>query len=107
MVGERYKCFSCYTIFKQIELIDGSCPMCKEYKYLKVVCEYDPGMCKCLSDHHDSIRICPKCHEPMCPECFSHDVVGISRVTGYLSDVGGWRKSKLAELEDRQRYDLV
>jgi anaerobic ribonucleoside-triphosphate reductase len=43
----------------------------------------------------------------VCPECGSHDVTQISRVTGYLQDVSGWNASKQQELKDRMRYSVA
>ena len=37
----------------------------------------------------------------------SHDVVQISRVTGYLQDVSGWNAGKQQELKDRVRYSVA
>ncbi|MBP8676317.1 MAG: oxidoreductase, partial [Methanoculleus sp.] len=39
--------------------------------------------------------------------CGSHDVMQISRVTGYLQDVAGWNAGKQQELKDRVRYSVV
>lgn len=52
------------------------------------------------------IRTCPVCHRPMCPACGNHSVTQISRVTGYIGEVGGWNESKKQELKDRQRYQV-
>jgi anaerobic ribonucleoside-triphosphate reductase len=43
----------------------------------------------------------------MCPKCESHDVAQISRVTGYIQEVGGWNVGKQQELKDRKRYDVA
>lgn len=48
--------------------------------------------------------ICPVCKTSMCPECYNHAVVSLSRVTGYIQDVGGWNEAKKQELLDRHRY---
>jgi anaerobic ribonucleoside-triphosphate reductase len=45
------------------------------------------------------------CGEAVCPECGSHDVTQISRVTGYLQDVSGWNAGKQQELKDRTHYN--
>jgi len=100
-----WKCYNCFTVVYELEE-DVNCPVCHTKILLKEMCEYDTGRCKCALDIHAGVHLCPKCNEPMCPECLSHDVVGISRVTGYLSDVSGWRQSKRAELKDRKRYDI-
>jgi anaerobic ribonucleoside-triphosphate reductase len=40
----------------------------------------------------------------MCPDCGNHNVSQLSRVTGYIGDVGGWNNAKKQELKDRKRY---
>jgi anaerobic ribonucleoside-triphosphate reductase len=49
---------------------------------------------------------CPECGKPMCPVCNRHNVTQLSRVTGYISTVGGWNAAKQQELKDRKRYNL-
>jgi hypothetical protein len=51
-------------------------------------------------------EICPICNKPICPSCHNHSVVSLSRVTGYVSDTGGWNKAKKQELLDRQHYNI-
>jgi hypothetical protein len=80
MEEDRYKCFNCFVIFPQSEMANDCCPACGEGKLIKKMCENDSGVCTCLNDVKDTISICPKCNEPMCPNDNSHDVVGISRV---------------------------
>jgi hypothetical protein len=63
--------------------------------------------CTCHDDIHSGIKYCPVCGVPVCPVCGSADVVAISRVTGYLSDISGWGAGKRQELKDRQRYSLT
>ena len=53
------------------------------------------------------IEYCPLCGQAVCPECGSHDVVQVSRVTGYLQDVSGWNAGKQQELKDRMRYSVA
>jgi len=103
---DRYKCFNCFLIFEETEMEDELCPGCQTSHLLKKLCKNDPGVCKCALDTHPNVILCPICNDPICPECGSHDVVGVSRVTGYLSDVSGWRNSKKAEFKDRQRYNM-
>lgn len=50
--------------------------------------------------------VCPVCRRAICPECFNHSVVSLSRVTGYIQDVSGWNEAKKQELMDRKRYEL-
>lgn len=50
-----------------------------------------------------NIEHCPVCDQPVCPDCMNHNVHQLSRVTGYLSNVGGWNSGKRQELKDRNR----
>jgi len=52
------------------------------------------------------IKDCSVCHKPMCPCCGNHAVSQLSRVTGYVGDIGGWNSGKAQELKDRQRYNI-
>lgn len=83
---------------------DGKCPECGSMN-LEKHCELDRP-CRCGVAVHETITLCPKCDQPMCPECGCHDVVGISRITGYMSEYGGWINSKKAEFKDRQRVNI-
>jgi len=38
-----------------------------------------------------------------CPHCNSHNVDGITRITGYFTKISSWNKGKLGELKDRYR----
>ena len=49
---------------------------------------------------------CPLCGHPCCPDCMNHNVEQLSRVTGYMSGVGGWNKAKQQEFKDRQRHNI-
>ena len=100
----KFKCHTCYTFFdeKCVDTTNKKCPNCGETHILPM-CEND-HLCTCTHEHSEGLKICPKCGQPMCP-CGSHDVVVISRVTGYLSDIAGWNNAKRQELIDRQRYD--
>ncbi len=51
--------------------------------------------------------LCPICNRPMCPECWNHSVVSLSRVTGYVQDISGWNDAKKQELKDRKRYAIL
>ena len=101
---EGYKCWNCHVLFNKEE--SEGCPICGDTKYIEKMCEFDPGLCHCANDKHESIKICPTCKKPVCPECNSHLVVSISRVTGYLQDVSGFNAGKLQEVRDRVRYDI-
>lgn len=52
-------------------------------------------------------ELCPICNDPVCPECWNHSVVSLSRVTGYMSDIIGWNNAKRQELLDRQHYNIM
>ena len=94
----RFKCPICYTI------VDCKpCPECG-YGNPAPMCELD-HMCTCGEDITEGLNYCPKCGEAICP-CGSHDVSQVSRVTGYLADVGGMNNGKQQEIKDRQRYIL-
>lgn len=41
--------------------------------------------------------------KPICGQCNSENVYGMSRVVGYYSIIENWNESKLAELKDRQK----
>lgn len=49
---------------------------------------------------------CEICGEACCPDCYSHNVQQISRVTGYMGDVAGWNAGKKQEFKDRQRHQI-
>lgn len=50
--------------------------------------------------------ICPVCKTSICPQCWNHSVVSLSRVTGYIQDTNGWNAAKKQELLDRKRYEI-
>jgi len=93
----RYQCLMCCTQ----GFTEKECPECHSVKVVKMCVE--DHLCTCQSELHEGIRYCPTCGALTCP-CGCHDVVGISRVTGYLQDVGGWNEGKKQELKDRKRY---
>ena len=95
----RFKCPICYTIVPEVP-----CPVCG-YVYPAQMCELD-HVCTCTDDISEGLKYCEKCGEPICP-CGSHDVSQVSRVTGYLADVGGMNNGKQQEIKDRQRYVLM
>ena len=95
----RYKCHSCCKIVESVP-----CPECGEMS-VAIMCPLDH--CGCGHDLITSHAYCPLCGDAVCPGCGSHDVVAISRVTGYLQDVSGWNLGKRAELKDRTRYNPV
>lgn len=94
----RYKCHTCHLI------VDGSpCPNCGE-TYLVIMCPLDH--CHCSHSTTSGVVYCPLCGDGICPDCGSHDVLQLSRVTGYLQDVSGWNSGKKQELKDRIRYTV-
>lgn len=95
----RYKCHTCHYIVDETP-----CPNCGE-THLEVMCPLD----HCHCSHHiiERIDYCPLCGKAVCPECGTHDVTQVSRVTGYLADVAGWNAGKQQELKDRVRYTIT
>lgn len=94
----QYKCFTCMKVIVKDDLDeDGNCPICHES--VKEMCPNDH--CHCPHDVVETIAYCPLCGAPMCPECMTHDVHQLSRITGYISDVSGWNAAKQQELRDR------
>jgi len=116
---KRYKCHTCKTILHQKDTVERviqekqgpwtvdktikACPECGGE--IVEMCPLDH--CNCSHEILETITYCPLCSAPICPECGSHDVVQISRVTGYLQEVGGWNAGKQQELKDRTRYDVL
>ena len=94
----RYKCHTCHLIVDETP-----CPNCEE-KQVVIMCPLDH--CHCGHDIISGIKYCPLCGDPVCPDCGSHDISAISRVTGYLQDVSGWNAGKQQELKDRTRYTI-
>jgi hypothetical protein len=102
--SKRYKCYDCFKILSDEELIDDKCPICKSAHMLVEMCPLDHNGCG--HEISGKIEYCPVCGEPICPACGDHNVATVSRVTGYLSDVAGWNNAKRAELKDRVRSEL-
>lgn len=119
-----FKCHVCKTIFDifsggegisiLIALSDKNnviCPKCKSDN-TELMCKVDAysailkikGFNCRKGTVISGVDICPICRDPMCPECYNHSVVSLSRVTGYIQDVSGWNTAKKQELEDRKRY---
>jgi hypothetical protein len=101
-----HKCELCKLILKDEDLIEGKCPECKTKPVS--MCKNDRGSCSHPGEEQFGIiAYCPECKAPCCPICGSHDVLIVSRITGYYSDVGGWNAAKAQELKDRSRYDVL
>ena len=99
-VEERqYKCHTCHYVVEE-----SPCPSCGEMN-LEIMCPLDH--CHCSHTIVERIEYCPICGQPICPECGSHDVSQVSRVTGYLADVSGWNAGKKQELKDRAHYTVA
>lgn len=99
-----YKCHTCHTgSIKHESLKDGACPICGE-THLMIQCPIDH--CSCDHEFVERISFCILCGEGICPICGCHDVVQISRVTGYLQEVKGFNEGKRAELKDRHRVNI-
>jgi RNA polymerase subunit RPABC4/transcription elongation factor Spt4 len=98
--GERkYKCYTCHLVVDETP-----CPVCGD-EHLQPMCPLDH--CHCSHEIVSGIDYCLLCGAAVCPECGSHDVVQISRVTGYLQEVSGWNAGKQQELKDRRRYTVA
>jgi hypothetical protein len=69
----KYKCHTCHLIIDETP-----CPVCGE-EHLVIMCPLDN--CHCSHEIISGIAYCPLCGDPVCPECGSHDVGQISRVT--------------------------
>ena len=99
----RYKCHTCKTVIN-IEP-ENQCPICGEaFKHLEKMCPNDK-ICTCNTEIISGLLYCSICGKPCCP-CGSEDVAQISRVTGYLADVGGFNNAKKQELKDRVKWNL-
>lgn len=96
---KRYKCSICHTAGFTEEV----CPICGN-DVLELMCPLDH--CHCSHTITEILSYCPICDQPMCPICGSHDVFQLSRVTGYIQDVGGWGEGKRQELKDRVRSNI-
>lgn len=101
--GKRYKCFLDYLYFDGAQLREnGTCPVCGGE--VEEICEKDHS-CLCNRDVHQGIFYCGLCGKPVCP-CGSHDVIGLSRITGYYAEILGWNEGKMMELRQRTRYNI-
>lgn len=103
----RCKCHTCHHFFEESSLYGANkqCPICGEaFNHLETMCPLDHNSC------HDEVigrvEYCPICGKGVCPECGTHDVLLLSRVTGYLQDVSGWNNAKKQELKDRTHYSI-
>jgi DNA-directed RNA polymerase subunit RPC12/RpoP len=121
-----YKCYHCKNIFNILHggysniltILKGGyytfCPECGE-KDPELICKVDAysvylklqGKNCRNGDIIPKTELCPICNKPICPECYNHSVISLSRVTGYVQDISGWNNAKRQELLDRQRYSIT
>lgn len=94
---KRYKCTDCRSV-----VWSTPCPKCGNPTPDKM-CPADH--CLCSHDVISGIKYCPVCGAPVCPECGCHDVLALSRITGYIQPISGWNAGKQQELKDRVRYE--
>jgi len=104
---KKYKCYICHVILTEDQVGEGpesrvTCSLC--HQPVHEMCPLDH--CHCGHDVIHGLEYCPICGDAVCPDCGCHDVSQVSRVTGYLAEVGGFNKSKAQELKDRTRYVL-
>lgn len=117
-----YKCNRCRYIFRprpptDMEMIivgstHETCPLC-EMDSIDLLCKVDLYSTYLkVNDIVDCRKatiisktdLCPVCNRPMCPICYNHSCVSLSRVTGYIQAIEGWNEAKKQELLDRKRY---
>ena len=86
---KNYKCYNCFTILSGKSLKNNKCPVCGENVTITQMCPLDHNHCS----HYitTTIEYCPVCAEAICPVCGDHNVMQVSRITGYMQDVSGFR----------------
>jgi hypothetical protein len=96
----------CKVVLNESDLEEGKCPICNTVP--EKMCKLDKVTCSHPSeDVMSTVVFCEECGKPICPICSCHDVSQVSRITGYLSEIGGWNQGKQAELRDRTHYDVA
>lgn len=119
-----YSCLHCRYIFDPRPITDSewiitgginkSCPICKT-ENIELLCKVDlysyylkdNNLVDCRKEELiPGVEICPVCNRAICPQCFNHSTVALSRVTGYLQDINGWNEGKKQEILDRKRYSI-
>jgi hypothetical protein len=102
----RWKCYTCYTVLNNNQLVDNKCPSCGEV-HLEKMCELDHV--HCTHDIVAGLKYCVTCGKPICPVegCNCHNVFQISRVTGYLANLESFNLGKRAEVRDRVRTNNI
>ena len=111
IMNEKTQKYSCYTCHCHFELDSANkkpkCPECGEV-YIEKRCAADSiGGCHCALTVQAGIRYCDVCGKPVCVTCGDHDVMVLSRVTGYYANIESWNNSKRQELMDRHRYNIT
>lgn len=121
-----HKCMQCHYVFNTTQGGQSNiltilryglftyCPRCGAYNP-SLMCKVDAysiilnmqGKNCRKGDVIAGTDLCPVCNRPVCPECWNHSVVSLSRVTGYVQDISGWNNGKRQELKDRQRYAIM
>lgn len=96
---KRYKCPICHAAGFDTPV----CPDCG-FKEPSLMCPLDH--CGCSHDITSGVNECPICGDYICPECGSHDVTVITRITGYLNDLRGFNAAKAQEVKDRHRINI-
>ena len=120
-----YKCHNCKLVFdihrSDMPMLvifgkqeDTKCIKCG-MSGVELMCKVDVysvhlklnNIVSCRRDEMISgVDMCPVCGRVMCPECYNHDCISLSRVTGYIQSVDGWNEGKKQELKDRKRYTI-
>jgi hypothetical protein len=95
---KRYKCENCKLI-----VWETPCPVCGN-STIKKMCPSDH--CHCSEDIVESVKFCEVCGSGICPVCGTHDILALSRITGYINSVESFNMGKKQELKDRNRYIL-
>jgi rubrerythrin len=121
-----YKCQQCRYVYdiRQSRYNDSSSNLRKHITKFCPHCDSENPILACKVDAYSiylklkgmncrtgeviaGTELCPICNDPICPNCYNHSVVSLSRVTGYVQDISGWNNGKRQELKDRQRYAIA
>ena len=103
---KRYKCFNCFASFNSSDMVDDNCPECGTKAAIRPQCPIE-HVTGCIHEKSNGFAVCPICGEFVCPQDLTmHQVIVLSRITGYVSSVDGWGKGKRQELLDRVHSDL-
>jgi hypothetical protein len=97
-----YKCNACGHFLEERDLIDSKCPGCGMVPEKR--CSKD-RICNCIYDIEGGTQVCTECGEFTC-KCGSHSVMVLSRITGYIQEIGGWNYGKVSEFVDRHRVSI-